>query len=59
MYALVVIWTPPTPLPQASVGWAHTPAGGWWGCPNSDDCRKSLALFFFCTVCEKMKDGFL
>ena len=42
---LVGIWTPPTPLPQAIVappepkggGGAHSPAGGVWGSPNSDD----------------------
>jgi hypothetical protein len=55
---LVGIETPPTPLPQASVGWAHSPAGGWWGNPNSDDWRKSLALLPSLCVCasEKVND---
>ncbi len=55
---LVGIWTPPTPLPQASVppppqdqrvgGGAHSPAARGWGSSNSDDWRKSLALCLLC-----------
>jgi hypothetical protein len=48
---LVLIGTPPpSPLPPASVsswtkGGTHTPAGEGGGSPNSDDWRKSLALY--------------
>jgi hypothetical protein len=53
---LVGIRTPPAPIPQASVPpppgtkgkGEHSPAGGVWGSPNSDDWRKSLALFLLC-----------
>ncbi len=52
-------WDPPPPLPQASVSppnpkgeVTHSPGGeeGVGGGPNSDDWRKSLALYQLCDV---------
>jgi hypothetical protein len=48
--------TAPPPLPQASAPPPPQPRGGGharlrvreWGSPNSDDCRKSLALCLLC-----------
>jgi hypothetical protein len=49
-------WDSPTPsltsecapLPGTNGGRAHSPAGGGWGSPNSDDCRNSIAPCLFC-----------
>ncbi len=45
------------PSPQAKGGRAHSPAGEGWGSPNSDDWRKSLALFLLCGVDDIMGVG--
>jgi hypothetical protein len=44
---LVRIGTPPHPHPLASVSPRNQGVRGW-GSPNSDDWRKSLALFLLC-----------
>ncbi len=48
---LVRIGDSPKPFPESQCatleptgGEAHSPSGGGWGSPNSDDWRKSLAL---------------
>jgi hypothetical protein len=55
VFPLVGIGTLPTPLSPASVPLPPEPEGGHtrlrvrgWGSPNSDDCRKSLALNLLC-----------
>jgi hypothetical protein len=61
VFPLVRIGTPPTPLPLASVPLPPGPKGGGghtrlrlrgWGSPNSDDWKKSLALWLLCGLSD-------
>ncbi len=42
-------WDSPNPSPASECALPPSWTKGWWGSPNSDDCRKSLALCLLCT----------